>query len=144
MRTPQKNEIINATEDSRLGGQHQSNLHANLANEIQPGENIIRFCTTSGAGPENEKWHTHSVAAQPPGGLANPDSPVEGGTTPPSTIHRRKDGTPPRTPSPQESQPLHKSCYLCCGFSLADGHTTSNAPDLLRPPKLSGVGPGQY
>ena len=27
---------------------------------------------------------------------------------------------------------------------LADGHTTSNAPDLFRPPKLSGVGPGQY
>ena len=26
----------------------------------------------------------------------------------------------------------------------ADGHTTSNAPDLFRPPKLSGVGPGQY
>ncbi len=27
---------------------------------------------------------------------------------------------------------------------LADGHTVSNAPDLFRPPKLSGTGPGQY
>ena len=26
----------------------------------------------------------------------------------------------------------------------ADGHTASNAPDLFRPPKLSGAGPGQY
>ena len=43
-----------------------------------------------------------------------------------------------------------KGCRWCsCGemtFALlfADGHTTSNAPDLFRPPKLSGVGPGQY
>ena len=27
---------------------------------------------------------------------------------------------------------------------VADGHTASNAPDLFRPPKLSGAGPGQY
>ena len=27
---------------------------------------------------------------------------------------------------------------------IADGHATSNAPDLLLPPKLSGAGPGQY
>ena len=27
---------------------------------------------------------------------------------------------------------------------LADGHTVSNAPDLFRPPKLSGTGPGKY
>ena len=26
--------------------------------------------------------------------------------------------------------------------TLADGHTVSNAPDLFRPPKLSGTGPG--
>jgi hypothetical protein len=26
--------------------------------------------------------------------------------------------------------------------SFADGHTVSNAPDLFRPPKLSGTGPG--
>ena len=25
---------------------------------------------------------------------------------------------------------------------VADGHTASNAPDLFRPPKLSGAGPG--
>ena len=25
---------------------------------------------------------------------------------------------------------------------LADGHAVSNAPDLFRPPKLSGTGPG--
>ena len=29
-------------------------------------------------------------------------------------------------------------------FFFADGHTVSNAPDLFRPPKLSGTGPGQY
>ena len=28
--------------------------------------------------------------------------------------------------------------------TFADGHTVSNAPDLFRPPKLSGTGPGQY
>ena len=27
---------------------------------------------------------------------------------------------------------------------VADGHTVSNTPDLFRPPKLSGTGPGQY
>ena len=27
-------------------------------------------------------------------------------------------------------------------IQLADGHTVSNAPDLFRPPKLSGTGPG--
>ena len=27
-------------------------------------------------------------------------------------------------------------------MEFADGHTESNAPDLLRPPKLSGAGPG--
>ena len=26
--------------------------------------------------------------------------------------------------------------------TFADGHTASNAPDLFRPPKLSGAGPG--
>ena len=31
----------------------------------------------------------------------------------------------------------------CCEIHLlADGHTVSNAPDLIRPPKLSGTGPG--
>ena len=34
---------------------------------------------------------------------------------------------------------LNASC-----INLADGHTASNAPDLFRPPKLSGAGPGQY
>ena len=29
-------------------------------------------------------------------------------------------------------------------IAFADGHTASNAPDLFRPPKLSGAGPGQY
>ena len=32
---------------------------------------------------------------------------------------------------------VYKSDYL-----FADGHTVSNAPDLFRPPKLSGTGPG--
>ena len=27
-------------------------------------------------------------------------------------------------------------------IAIADGHTVSNAPDLFRPPKLSGTGPG--
>ena len=48
----------------------------------------------------------------------------------------------PARPSPAlaASHRLHFSC----GLIFADGHTTSNAPDLFRPPKLSGVGPGQY
>ena len=36
--------------------------------------------------------------------------------------------------------------YMCNLSNLrlvfADGHTASNAPDLFRPPKLSGAGPG--
>ena len=52
---PTKNTIINATRDSRLGVQHQSSLHANLASEIYFRENIFTFCNTSGAGPENER-----------------------------------------------------------------------------------------
>ena len=43
---------------------------------------------------------------------------------------------------------LYISPYLSICFtrsrSFADGHTVSNAPDLFRPPKLSGTGPGQY
>ena len=29
-------------------------------------------------------------------------------------------------------------------MAFADGHTASNSPDLVRRPKLSGAGPGQY
>ena len=29
-----------------------------------------------------------------------------------------------------------------CADNFADGHTASNKPDLFRPPKLSGAGPG--
>ena len=38
--------------------------------------------------------------------------------------------------------------FTCCfarmpaSMAFADGHTASNAPDLFRPPKLSGAGPG--
>ena len=33
--------------------------------------------------------------------------------------------------------------FRCCfGTLSAGGHTASNAPDLFRPPKLSGAGPG--
>ena len=31
---------------------------------------------------------------------------------------------------------------VCSTIIPADGHTASNAPDLFRPPKLSGAGPG--
>ena len=31
---------------------------------------------------------------------------------------------------------------LPIGLAVAGGHTASNAPDLFRPPKLSGAGPG--
>jgi hypothetical protein len=137
---PTKNTIINATRDSRLGVQHQSSLHANLASEIYFRENIFTFCNTSGAGPENVKrahpqcrsstsWRTgQSCLPNAKGGWHRPHPPPSPGV---KRVH-------------QESKPLHKSFYSCCGFSLADGHTTSNAPDLFRPPKLSGVGPGQY
>ena len=38
----------------------------------------------------------------------------------------------------------HSNMAASCPGStvLADGHTVSNAPDLFRPPKLSGTGPG--
>ena len=32
--------------------------------------------------------------------------------------------------------------FPCIENRFADGHTVSNAPDLFRPPKLSGTGPG--
>ena len=32
--------------------------------------------------------------------------------------------------------------YLILTSTIAGGHTASNAPDLFRPPKLSGAGPG--
>ena len=47
--------------------------------------------------------------------------------------------------------PLSREGFFCLGGgplrsrtteSVADGHTVSNAPDLFRPPKLSGTGPG--
>ena len=33
-------------------------------------------------------------------------------------------------------------CIQCRLHQFADGHTASNAPDLFRPPKLSGAGEG--
>ena len=50
------------------------------------------------------------------------------------------------------SNSYNASCWACrgwpptdaCASIVADGHTVSNAPDLFRPPKLSGTGPGQY
>ena len=38
----------------------------------------------------------------------------------------------------------HLQTEFCKSDIFADGHTVSNAPDLFRPPKLSGTGPGQY
>ena len=32
--------------------------------------------------------------------------------------------------------------YQNCFDTIADGHTALNTPDLFRPPKLSGAGPG--
>ena len=34
------------------------------------------------------------------------------------------------------------TAQLPIGLAVAGGHTASNAPDLFRPPKLSGAGPG--
>ena len=51
----------------------------------------------------------------------------------------------------RELPPLLRKPAGTCGLPFvahanifADGHTVSNAPDLFRPPKLSGTGPGQY
>ena len=57
---------------------------------------------------------------------------------------------PPGAPSPTLrtglSAPLTSTFWeaalSCVAMSFADGHTASNAPDLFRPPKLSGAGPG--
>ena len=47
-------------------------------------EKTFYFAPLQGQAQKTKKGHTHSVAAQPPGGLANPASPVqrEGGTHP--------------------------------------------------------------
>ena len=42
-----------------------------------------------------------------------------------------------RSPKDQGHQPETNKDII-----VADGHTVSNAPDLFRPPKLSGTGPG--
>ena len=42
----------------------------------------------------------------------------------------------PRNECPREDE------VVSVMISFADGHTASNAPDLFRPPKLSGAGPG--
>ena len=36
----------------------------------------------------------------------------------------------------------HTHARWCADSMFAGGHTASNAPDLFRPPKLSGAGPG--
>ena len=36
----------------------------------------------------------------------------------------------------------NEKCVKPGTLPFADGHTASNAPDLFRPPKLSGAGPG--
>ena len=51
---------------------------------------------------------------------------------------------------PCDPGPAHMLSAACAAVAevgpgrpfLADGHTASNAPDLFRPPKLSGAGPG--
>ena len=50
----------------------------------------------------------------------------------------------PARPSSQQGGQLQ---FTTCSAGTnvgADGHTASNAPDLFRPPKLSGAGRGQY
>ena len=39
---------------------------------------------------------------------------------------------------------LQVALWITWNLTFADGHTASNTPDLFRPPKLSGAGPGQY
>ena len=50
---------------------------------------------------------------------------------------------PARPSSQQDGQLQFTTCSAGTNVG-ADGHTASNAPDLFRPPKLSGAGPGQY
>ena len=38
--------------------------------------------------------------------------------------------------------PVAFAIYTYANMNVAGGHTASNAPDLFRPPKLSGAGPG--
>jgi hypothetical protein len=55
-------------------------------------------------------------------------------------------------PTRQATCELHLHCLVVeqpalffdgwIDIPFADGHTASNAPDLFRPPKLSGAGPG--
>ena len=48
---------------------------------------------------------------------------------------------PARPSSQQDGQLQFTTCSAGTNVG-ADGHTASNAPDLFRPPKLSGAGPG--
>ena len=44
--------------------------------------------------------------------------------------------------SVQSRSPCAMWSWPRCADNFADGHTASNTPDLFRPPKLSGAGPG--
>ena len=65
---------------------------------------------------------------------------------------RRRDAATPRPRDPAIPQSLYARLCFHSGLALpavaamrvfADDHNVSNAPDLFRPPKLSGTGPSQ-
>ena len=78
----------------------------------------------------NTQTHTHFITnhlKSPTQSTANPRQ-----ITPDHTLHHPEGIT----------LPIWMSLILWFDQSFADGHTASNAPDLFRPPKLSGAGPG--
>ena len=99
--------------------------------------------------------HTHTLyICTPPGGAEQLTSrPVcvvpfvcFGPPGAPRGVGGRRAGqqNPARWPGGQQDGQLQ---FTTCSAGTnvgADGHTASNAPDLFRPPKLSGAGPGQY
>ena len=50
----------------------------------------------------------------------------------------------PAAHASSQGGPAKQGASVALKNNIADGHTVSNAPDLFRPPKLSGTGPGQY
>ena len=68
--------------------------------------------------------------------------------SPPRVLLRNRGWWPPRRPARrpggQQDGQLQFTTISAEANVIADGHTASNAPDLFRPPKLSGAGPGQY
>jgi len=77
--------------------------------------------------------------------LRTVDIPAAAAATVWSTAANTADIASPSVPGAAGAQePIPSTPCAGSYVTVADGHTVSNAPDLFRPPKVSGTGPGQY